>query len=61
MRRTGDLVDNEHLAYAHRWEAIRVGHFNRMLWPERAEECKQLANLYAARMAELGVIVEPLQ
>ena len=61
MRRTGYLVSDAQLAYAHRWEAIRAGHFDRLRWPERAEECRQLANLYASRMESIGVIVEPLE
>ena len=56
------LITNSDLPFAHRWEAIRCGFFRRQQWPERAEECRVLANHYGARLLEVtGVFVERIE
>ena len=56
------IIENRDLPYARRWEAIRCGYFRRMQWPERAEECKALANHYGDRLLkETGVFVERIE
>lgn len=56
------IVQNGDLPYAQRWEAIRCGYFRRQQWPERAEECRALANFYAGKLLDVtGVAVERIR